>query len=56
MKKKLVPCIIFIVIAVSITTVIFMLFGQNGNTADVNRVVGTSDCMIKNRSTKPLMQ
>lgn len=42
MKKKLVPCIIFIVIAVSITTVIFMLFGQNGNTADVNRVVGTS--------------
>ena len=42
MKKKSVLYLIVIVMAVSITAIIAILFGHKGNTANVNHVIGTS--------------
>ena len=42
MKKKSVFFIVCIIMAVSITAMISILLGHKGNTANVNRVIGTS--------------
>lgn len=52
MKKKSVFFIVCIIMAVSITAMISILLGHKGNTANVNRVIGTSTLYEKEQINK----